>query len=201
MTIDTPHSASGSPAAKPGFAPIRVWDLPTRLFHWGLVALVIAMVWTGWQGKLDLHMSLGQVVLSLVLFRLIWGFAGNRYARFTDFVAGPMAGLRYLGTLFGRPGPKYIGHNPVGGYAVLAMLGLLALLLLVGWQTRWAALGIAVFTLVITFIFHNFWGVPAEQVMQQQQAFFKNIAVVGGLYAFVAFGAGAWSLDAKLRRA
>ncbi|MCW0234751.1 MAG: cytochrome b/b6 domain-containing protein [Ferrovibrio sp.] len=127
MTIETPHSASGSPAAKPGFVPIRVWDLPTRLFHWGLVALVIAMVWTGWQGKLDLHMTLGQVVLSLVLFRLIWGFAGNRYARFTDFVAGPMAGLRYLGTLFGRPGPKYIGHNPVGGYAVLAMLGLLAL--------------------------------------------------------------------------
>ena len=84
--------------------------------------------------------------------------------------------------------------------AIAVELGL-GLLLLVGWQTRWAALGIAVFTLVITFIFHNFWGVPAEQVMQQQQAFFKNIAVVGGLYAFVAFGAGAWSLDAKLRRA
>jgi cytochrome b len=113
--------------AQPSPASIRVWDLPTRLFHWLLVLLVTAMVWTGWNGKLDLHMTLGQIVLSLVLFRLVWGFTGNRYARFADFVAGPMAGLRYLGTLFGRPGPKYIGHNPVGGYAVLAMLGLLAL--------------------------------------------------------------------------
>jgi cytochrome b len=127
MTTETPGNAPGSSTAKAGLASIRVWDLPTRLFHWVLVVLVIAMVWTGWTGKLDLHMTLGQVVLSLVLFRLIWGFAGNRYARFADFVAGPMAGLRYLGTLFGRPGPQYIGHNPVGGYAVLAMLGLLAL--------------------------------------------------------------------------
>ncbi|MEK9968979.1 MAG: cytochrome b/b6 domain-containing protein [Ferrovibrio sp.] len=127
MTIETTGTAPGSSTAKSGLASIRVWDLPTRIFHWGLVLLVIAMVLTGWTGKLDLHMTLGQIVLSLVLFRLIWGFAGNRYARFADFVAGPMAGLRYLGTLFGRPGPKYIGHNPVGGYAVLAMLGLLAL--------------------------------------------------------------------------
>ena len=120
MTIETPRTASGS-------ATVKVWDLPTRLFHWTLVLLVIAMVWTGWTGKLDLHMTLGQAVLSLVLFRLVWGFTGNRYARFSEFVAGPMAGLRYLGTLFGRPGPNYVGHNPVGGWAMLAMLGLLAL--------------------------------------------------------------------------
>ncbi len=82
--------------------------------------------------------------------------------------------------------------------AIVVELGL-GLLLLVGWQTRWAALGIAFFTFVITFIFHNFWGVPAEQVMQQQQAFFKNMAIVGGLLAIAASGAGAWSLDAKRR--
>ena len=80
--------------------------------------------------------------------------------------------------------------------AIAVELGL-GLLLLVGWQTRWAALGIAVFTAVITFIFHNYWAVPAEQMMQQQQAFFKNIAVVGGLLLVVAFGAGAWSFDGK----
>ena len=80
--------------------------------------------------------------------------------------------------------------------AIAVELGL-GLLLLVGWQTRWAALGIAVFTAVITFIFHNYWAVPAEQMMQQQQAFFKNIAVVGGLILVVAFGAGAWSFDGK----
>ena len=80
--------------------------------------------------------------------------------------------------------------------AIAVELGL-GLLLLVGWQTRWAALGIAVFTAVITFIFHNYWAVPAEQMMQQQQAFFKNIAIVGGLLLVVAFGAGAWSFDGK----
>lgn len=121
MPLETSAPASGSISA------IRVWDLPTRLFHWVLVGLVIAMVFTGWTGKLDLHMTLGQALLSLVLFRLIWGFTGNRYARFSDFVAGPLAGLRYIGTLFGRPGPKYTGHNPVGGWAVLAMLALLLL--------------------------------------------------------------------------
>lgn len=124
---ETPHTATGSAGTASIQAQIRVWDLPTRLFHWALVGLVIAMVATAWRGKLDLHMTLGQVVLSLVLFRLIWGFTGNRYARFANFVAGPMTGVRYLGTLFGRPGPTYIGHNPVGGYAVLAMLGLLLL--------------------------------------------------------------------------
>ncbi|MDP1568135.1 MAG: DoxX family protein [Polaromonas sp.] len=82
--------------------------------------------------------------------------------------------------------------------AIAVELGL-GLLVLVGFQTRWAALGIAIFTAVITFIFHAFWDVPAEQVMMQKQAFFKNIAVVGGLLTIVAWGPGAWSVDAKLK--
>lgn len=80
--------------------------------------------------------------------------------------------------------------------AIAVELGL-GLLLLVGFQARWAALGIAIFTFVISFIFHNFWGVPAEEVMRQQQAFFKNIAVVGGLLMVVAFGPGGFSFDGK----
>jgi putative oxidoreductase len=80
--------------------------------------------------------------------------------------------------------------------AVAAELGL-GLLILVGWQTRWAALALAIFTVVITFIFHNFWAVPPAQLMQQQQAFFKNIAVVGGLLSLIAWGAGGWSLDSR----
>ncbi len=80
--------------------------------------------------------------------------------------------------------------------AIVVELGL-GLALLLGWQTRWSALIIAGFTVVITFIFHAFWAVPAEQVMMQQLMFFKNIAVVGGLLGFAAFGAGAWSVDAR----
>lgn len=93
---------------------------------------------------------------------------------------------------------------PLPELAAAAAVGVelgLGLLLLIGWQTRWAALGIALFTVVITFIFHNFWAVPAEQVMAQQQSFFKNIAVVGGLLTVAAWGAGAWSVDGNRRGA
>lgn len=85
-------------------------------------------------------------------------------------------------------------------FAAAAAIGVevgLGMLLLIGWQTRWAAVGMALFTVVISFIFHNFWAVPVEQVMQQQQSFFKNLAVVGGLLTIVAWGAGAWSFDGK----
>lgn len=80
--------------------------------------------------------------------------------------------------------------------AVAVELGL-GLLLLVGFQARWAALGMAIFTLVITFIFHKYWAVPPEQVMMQQLNFFKNMGVVGGLLAVVAWGPGGWSMDAR----
>ena len=93
---------------------------------------------------------------------------------------------------------------PFQELAAAAAIGVelgMGLLLLIGWQTRWAALGIAFFTVVITFIFHNFWAVPAEQVMSQQQSFFKNIAVVGGLLTVAAWGAGAWSVDGNRRGA
>ncbi|MDQ3060266.1 MAG: DoxX family protein [Pseudomonadota bacterium] len=89
---------------------------------------------------------------------------------------------------------------PLPELAAAAAIGVelgLGLLLLLGWQTRWAALGIAFFTLVVSFIFHNFWAVPPEQVMQQQQSFFKNLAIVGGLLTVVAWGGGAWSFDGK----
>jgi putative oxidoreductase len=82
--------------------------------------------------------------------------------------------------------------------AVIAELGL-GLCLLLGFQTRWAALGLAVFTVVITPIFHNYWGVPDAQVAMQKMNFFKNCAIAGGLMAFAAFGGGAFSIDGHRR--
>ena len=108
-----------------------------------------------------------------------------------------------FGKLVGFAGTvAYIASKgvPLPELAAAAAVGVelgLGMLLLIGWQTRWAALGIAFFTFVISFIFHNYWGVPADQVVQQQQAFFKNIAVVGGLLTVVAWGAGGWSFDGK----
>lgn len=84
--------------------------------------------------------------------------------------------------------------------AIAAELGL-GLLLLAGWQARWAALGLAIFVVVITPIFHGYWALPEAQQMMQKQAFDKNIAVVGGLLALAAFGAGRFSLDGRRNRA
>ena len=86
------------------------------------------------------------------------------------------------------------------GIAVAVELGL-GLLLLVGFQARWAALGIAVFTVVLTFVFHNYWAAPEAEVAMQKLNFFKNMAITGGLLAFVAWGAGGWSLDARRGKA
>lgn len=106
---------------------------------------------------------------------------------------------------------KIAGFSGVAGYiasqgvplpevcaaiAIAAELGL-GLLVLVGWQTRWAALGLAIFVAVITPIFHNFWAVPEAQMMMQQQAFFKNLAIVGGLLVLSAFGPGAFSIEGR----
>jgi putative oxidoreductase len=84
--------------------------------------------------------------------------------------------------------------------AIAAELGL-GLLLVVGWQARWAALGLAIFVAVITPIFHNYWAMPEAQVMMQKQAFNKNLAVVGGLLVLAAFGAGRFSLEGRRARA
>lgn len=80
--------------------------------------------------------------------------------------------------------------------AIVAELGL-GLMLLFGWKTRWAALGMAIFVAVITPIFHNYWAVPEAQVMMQKLNFLKNLAIVGGLLAFAAFGAGRFSIDGR----
>ncbi|WP_137896476.1 DoxX family protein [Ramlibacter sp. 2FC] len=82
---------------------------------------------------------------------------------------------------------------------VVEIVGGLALI--VGFGTRWAALVLALFTLVASFFFHAYWALPAEQQMMQSLMFYKNIAVTGGLLVLAAFGAGAWSLDARRENA
>lgn len=101
---------------------IRIWDLPTRLFHWALVVLIPALWWTGEEHLYDWHFLLGEIVLGLLLFRLFWGLFGSSTARFAGFVKGPRAILAYLR---GRR-PAGVGHNPLGALSVLALLFLLA---------------------------------------------------------------------------
>ncbi len=110
------------------------------------------------------------------------------------------AGLSKIGGFAGTVG--YIASKgmpmPTAAAVIAIIIEVVApLALIAGFGTRWAALVLAGFTVVATFVFHNFWAMPADQAMMQQLMFFKNIAVVGGLLTLAAHGAGAWSVDAK----
>jgi cytochrome b len=103
----------------------RVWDLPTRLFHWSLVACIAASVITGYQGgpTMDWHARIGYAVLTLLLFRIVWGFIGGRWSRFRSFLYSPRSVTAYLRK---RAHPDHlVGHSPLGAPAVFAMLAAL----------------------------------------------------------------------------
>jgi cytochrome b len=103
----------------------RVWDLPTRVFHWALAVAVISQVVTGFAGIMEWHFRGGYVVLSLLLFRLVWGFVGGRWSRFGAFVYSPGSLMNYLR---GRAHPDHlIGHTPLGALSVFGLLAILAL--------------------------------------------------------------------------
>ncbi|MES2717741.1 MAG: cytochrome b/b6 domain-containing protein [Pseudomonadota bacterium] len=107
--------------------PLRVWDLPTRAFHWLLAAAVIGLVVTAKVGgnAMVWHMRLGLLVLALLVFRVVWGLIGGRWSRFASFLYAPGTVLRYLRGAQ-RPGEHLdVGHSPLGAFSVFALLGLL----------------------------------------------------------------------------
>lgn len=106
---------------------IRIWDLPTRLFHWALAICVIGAIVTVKLGGLwmDWHLRFGVCALALVTFRLVWGMVGPRYARFSQFLSGPRKTWHYL--RHDASGPRrYPGHSPLGAWSLLALLALVA---------------------------------------------------------------------------
>lgn len=115
------------------FVAVRVWDLPTRLFHWSLALLVTANVVTGkfdsvlGASTLEWHKRFGIAILALLAFRLVWGFVGGTHARFASFLRGPRAVAAYARSLAVRGHPVSVGHNPMGGWSVVAMVAALAL--------------------------------------------------------------------------
>ncbi len=107
--------------------PVRIWDLPTRVFHWSLVAGMAFMWGSAELGGLwmDWHMQVGQFMLALILFRIIWGFVGSETARFSFFIRSPLKAIQHLQGELRSPvtEPAYhAGHNPAGAWMVLALL-------------------------------------------------------------------------------
>jgi cytochrome b len=106
---------------------VRVWDAPTRLFHWSLAMCFIGLIVSGQIGGAAMvwHFRFGYGVLTLLLFRLVWGFQGGYWSRFATFTYWPS---QILGYLRGKADPQqHVGHNPLGALSVFAMLALLAL--------------------------------------------------------------------------
>jgi cytochrome b len=104
---------------------VRVWDLPTRVFHWALVACIVASAISGYRGgdAMVWHARIGYTVLTLLLFRIVWGFVGGRWSRFASFLYSPGSVINYLR---GNAHPDHlVGHNPLGAGSVFAMLAFL----------------------------------------------------------------------------
>lgn len=140
MSMSTTTSADAATRHAPSTAgvatTVRVWDVPTRVFHWTF-AICFAGAWlTADSERLrDIHVMLGYTFAGLLVFRVVWGLVGTRYARFASFIFSPRQLATYLGSLFTRHPEHHVGHNPAGALAILAMLALGAMIALSGYAT------------------------------------------------------------------
>lgn len=132
----TVHRDASELRALPDVQPAKVlaWDLPTRLFKWALVALVLT-AWIASGSKdptMTVHKLAGTGVLILVVYRILWGFFGGTTARFATFLRSPREAIRYLAALREHRARRYLGHNPAGGWMILALLGACGIQALLG---------------------------------------------------------------------
>ncbi|MGW8270663.1 MAG: cytochrome b/b6 domain-containing protein [Burkholderiales bacterium] len=107
---------------------VKVWDIVVRVGHWSLVALFTVAYLSGEGDAETLHAWAGYAVLGIVAFRILWGFVGTKYARFSEFVAGWRATADYARSLLAFRPKHYLGHNPLGGWMIVALLSTLLLL-------------------------------------------------------------------------
>ena len=125
-------------------ASVKVWDPVVRGFHWARGG-ALAMGWDSGGFWDNPHLVAGYIVLALVVARIVWGFIGSRYARFSDFIYGPRVMLRYLADMLRMRAPRYLGHNPVGGAMVITLLATLLVICITGvmmttdayWGVQW----------------------------------------------------------------
>ncbi|MFO1436373.1 MAG: cytochrome b/b6 domain-containing protein [Gammaproteobacteria bacterium] len=104
---------------------VKVWDPFVRVFHWVLVVAFFTAFFTEGEQWLGVHVNAGYIVLALVLMRIVWGFVGSRYARFSDFAYSPVSSVEYAMKVLKRSAPRYIGHNPAGALMIFVLLFML----------------------------------------------------------------------------
>ncbi len=117
-----------------GRMSIKVWDVPTRIFHWSLVAAILVAWFTGEGEALTarLHAIVGAFIAGLIAFRLVWGFVGGEHARFADFLVGPDLIAAHLRDLLGPSPKRHVGHNPLGGVAVVLLVAIVSSVVITG---------------------------------------------------------------------
>ena len=131
------HADDDAPHADTALAPVKVWDWPVRVFHWLAVACFAGAWLTAESERLHLvHITLGYTLGGLVAFRVLWGLLDTGHARFANFVRSPAAAWRYVTSLMGERPLHYTGHNPAGALAIVALLGLIALTVGLGWASE-----------------------------------------------------------------
>lgn len=103
---------------------ISVWDIPVRLFHWSLATSILMSFITAQIGgnAMEWHKRIGYFVIGLIIFRVVWGFVGSYHARFKNFVYAPATVINYAKNLFKKDSAHYVGHNPMGGLSVVALI-------------------------------------------------------------------------------
>lgn len=123
---------SNAETALADVSDLRVWDLPVRLMHWGLVIALGICWWSGVNNELQYHLYSGYAALWIILMRVYWGLVGSDTARFVNFVRGPGKVLEYASKLHLREASHSHGHNPLGAISVLLLLGLTLVVVCLG---------------------------------------------------------------------
>ncbi len=132
--LPTPHD-TGPDTGQRSSTTVMIWDSPLRLFHWAMVGVVAIAAITGYvapQWWLDIHVYAGYALGFLLAFRLVWGFLGSHYSKFSTFPLKPRAALEHLFSVLRGRSKVYTGHNPVGAWVIVALLTLLVLVVLSG---------------------------------------------------------------------
>jgi len=149
-------------AGSPDAGTVKVWDIFVRIAHWSLVVAVLGAWVTEDFGAV--HEWLGYAALVIITLRLIWGVVGTRYARFSGFVRSPQATIAYAKQMLAFRAPRYIGHNPLGSYMIVALIVMIALSGFSGWL----------------YTTDRFWGV--EWVEELHEAMANGLLLLIGLH-------------------